>query len=250
MLVEGHLRLFERREDAALALGAVDDGRQVVQAEDHVLRRHGHGVAVGGLQNVIGSHHERTGFGLGFGGQRQMDCHLVAVEVGVECGTGQRVQLDGTTLHQHGVKGLNAQTVQGRCTVQQHGVALDNGLELSHDFGLCTLDHLAGGLDVVGNALLHQILHDKGLEQLQSHLLGQTALIHLQLRADDDNGTAGVVNTLAQQVLTEAALLALQQIGKALQCTVVGAGEPGGRGGHYRSGCQLLPAASASRCAR
>ena len=35
----------------------------------------------------------------------------------------------------------------------------------------------------------------------------------------------GVVNTLAQQVLTEAALLALQQIGQALQGTVVGAGD-------------------------
>ena len=104
-------------------------------------------------------------------------------------------------------------------------MTLDDGLEAVPDFGLCALDHLAGGLDVVGNALFHQILHDKGLEQLQSHLLGQTALIHLQLRADNDNGTAGVVNTLAQQVLTEATLLALQQIGKALQCAVVGAGD-------------------------
>ena len=43
--------------------------------------------------------------------------------------------------------------VQGRCTVQQHGVTLDNGLEAVPDFGLCALDHLAGGLDVVGNAL-------------------------------------------------------------------------------------------------
>ena len=104
-------------------------------------------------------------------------------------------------------------------------MTLDDGLETVPDFGLCALDHLAGGLDVVGNALFHQILHDKGLEQLQSHFLRQTALIHLQLRADNDNGTTGVVNTLAQQVLTEATLLALQQIGKALQCAVVGAGD-------------------------
>ena len=154
-----------------------------------------------------------------------MDCHLVAVEVGVECGTGQRVQLDGTAFHQHGVEGLNAQTVQGRCTVQQDRVALDHGLQAVPDLGLCTLDHLTGRLDVVGNTLLDQILHHEGLEQLQSHLLGQTALIHLQLRADDDNRTAGVVNTLAQQVLAEAALLALQHIGQGLQCAVVRAGD-------------------------
>ena len=73
--------------------------------------------------------------------------------------------------------------------------------------------------------LLDQVLHDEGLEQLEGHLLGQTALIHLQLGADDDNGTAGVVNTLAQQVLAEAALLALQHIGQGLQRTVVGAGD-------------------------
>ena len=220
-----HQNLVLITEHLACALVVLADGGQVVAAQNHILRRHGNRCAVRGLQQVAGSQHQHLSFTAGILTQRQMDCHLVAVEVGVECGTGQRMQLDGTALHQHGVEGLNAQTVQGRCTVQQHGVTLDNGLEAVPDFGLCALDHLAGGLDVVGNALLHQILHDKGLEQLQSHLLGQTALIHLQLRADDDNGTAGVVNTLAQQVLTEAALLALQQIGKALQCTVVGAGD-------------------------
>ena len=154
-----------------------------------------------------------------------MNCHLVAVKVGVERGTCQGVQLDCTALHQHRVKGLNAQTVQRRCTVQQNGMTLDDGLQAVPDLRLCTLDHLTGGFDVVGNTLFHQVFHDKGLEQLQSHLLGQTALIHLQLRADNDNGTAGVVNTLAQQVLTEAALLALQHIGQGLQRPVVGAGD-------------------------
>ena len=72
-----------------------------------------------------------------------------------------------------------------------------------------TLHHLAGVLDVGGNLLVYQALHNKGLEQLQRHLLGQTALIHLQFRADHDNRTAGIVNTLAQQVLTETALLTL-----------------------------------------
>ncbi len=85
------------------------------------------------------------------------------------------------------------------------------------DLGADALDHLAWRLDVVGNAVLNQLLHNEGLEQLQRHFLGQTALIHLQLRADDDNGTAGIVNTLAQQVLTEAALLALQHIGQGLE---------------------------------
>ena len=220
-----HQNLVLITEYLACALVVLADGGQVVAAQDHILRRHGNRCAVRGLQQVAGSQHQHLGFTAGILAQGQMDCHLVAVEVGVECGTSQRVQLDGTAFHQHGVEGLNAQTVQGRCTVQQDGVALDDRLKAVPDLGLGALDHLAGRLDVVGHALLDQILHDEGLEQLQRHLLGQTALVHLQLRADDDNGTAGVVNTLAQQVLAEAALLALQQIGKALQCAVVGAGD-------------------------
>jgi len=221
----GHQGLVLITEHLACALIVLANGGQVVAAQDHILRRHGNRSTVRGLQQVAGSQHQHLGLTAGILAQGQVNCHLVAVEVGVECGTGQRVQLDGTALDQHRVEGLDAQTVQGRCTVQQDGVALDDGLQAVPHFGFCTLDHLAGGLDVVGNAFLHQVLHDKGLEQLQSHLLGQTALVHLQLRADDDNGTAGVVNTLAQQVLTEAALLALQHIGQALQSTVVGAGD-------------------------
>ena len=73
-----------------------------------------------------------------------MDSHLVAVEVGVERGADQRVQLDGAAFDQNRLKCLNAQTVQGRCTVQQNGMALDDGLrETSHTSVRSTLDHLA-----------------------------------------------------------------------------------------------------------
>ena len=58
-----------------------------------------------------------------------MDSHLVAVEVSVEGGADQRVQLDGVAFDQNGFKCLNAQAVQGRCTVQQNGMALDDGFE-------------------------------------------------------------------------------------------------------------------------
>ena len=155
MLGVGHQGLVLITEHLACALIVLANGGQVVAAQDHILGRHGNRSAVRGLQQVAGSQHQHLGLTAGILAQGQVNCHLVAVEVGVECGTGQRVQLDGTAFHQHGVEGLNAQTVQGRCTVQQHGVTLDNGLEAVPDFGLCTLDHLAGGLDVVGNALLH-----------------------------------------------------------------------------------------------
>jgi hypothetical protein len=57
-----------------------------------------------------------------------------------------------------------------------------------------------------------QALDHERLEQLERHLLGQTALVQLQLRADDDDRTARVVHALAEQVLAEATLLALEHV--------------------------------------
>ena len=58
-----------------------------------------------------------------------------------------------------------------------------------------------------------------------SHLLRQAALVQLQLGTDDDHRTAGVVDALAEQVLAEPALLALQRVAQRLQRTVVGAAQ-------------------------
>ena len=62
----------------------------------------------------------------------------------------------------------------------------------------------------------YQPVHDEGLEQLQRHFLGDTALVKLELRSDDYDGTSGIVHALAQQVLTETSLLAAKQTGKGL----------------------------------
>ncbi len=85
------------------------------------------------------------------------------------------------------------------------------------------LHHPLGGLDGGGVAVLLQLGVDERLEQLERHLLRQAALVQLQLRPDHDDGTAGIVDALAQQVLAEAALLALQHVGQRLQRALVGA---------------------------
>ena len=69
-------------------------------------------------------------------------------------------------------------------------------------------DHALGALDIVRIVLLHELFHHKRLEKLQGHLLWQAALVHLQLGADDDDASARVVHTLAQQILAEAPLFA------------------------------------------
>src|SRR5207247_10044949 len=98
-------------------------------------------------------------------------------------------------------------------------------LEDAPDLGPDALDDALRALDVVGEALLDELAHDERLEQLERHLLRQAALVELELRAHDDDGTPRVVDALAEQVLAEPALLALQHVGQALEPMVPGAGD-------------------------
>ena len=63
---------------------------------------------------------------------------------------------------------------------------------------------------------------DKWLEQYQRHFLGETTLVKFQFRADNDHRAAGVVNTFAEQILTETPALALQHVAQRLERTVAG----------------------------
>ena len=182
-----HHRLVHIGESASGALAvSVLDG-QVVAAHNHVLGGTDNRFAILRLEDVVRGQHQEAGFGLRLHRKRNVNGHLVAVEVGVKGGTGQRVQLDGFALNQHGLKGLNAQTVQRRRAVEQHRMLADHLFEDIPHLGLDALDHALGGFDVVGVAAGDELFHHEGLEQLDGHFLGQAALIQLQFRADDDN---------------------------------------------------------------
>ena len=219
-----HHRLVHIGESASGALAvSVLDG-QVVAAHNHVLGGTDNRFAVLRLEDVVRGQHQEAGFGLRLHRKRNVNGHLVAVEVGVKGGTGQRVQLDGFALNQHGLKGLNAQTVQRRRAVEQHRMLADHLFEDIPHLGLDALDHALGRFDVVGVAAGDKLLHHEGLEQLDGHLLGQTTLIQFQFRAYDDNRTAGVVHALAQQVLAETTLFAAQQVAQGFERAVARAG--------------------------
>jgi len=47
--------------------------------------------------------------------------HLIAVEIRVEGGAHEWVDLDGFAFHQHGLERLDAEPVQGRRPVQKNG---------------------------------------------------------------------------------------------------------------------------------
>ena len=102
-------------------------------------------------------------------------------------------------------------------------MTFDHLLKHLHHLIVGALNQLLGGLDVVDNVLADQAMDHERLEQLDRHLLGQAALVHLQLRTHHDHGTTGVVDPLSKQVLTEAALLALNDVAERLECPVVGA---------------------------
>ena len=126
---------------------------------------------------------------------------------------------------EHGLKGLNAEAVQGGSAVQQDGVVFDDLFEDVPHHGILLLHQFLGLLDGGAVAALFEAVIDEGLEELERHLLGKTALIELQLGTDHDDGTAGVVHALAEQVLAEAALLAFQGVGERLERAVVGAAQ-------------------------
>ena len=93
----------------------------------------------------------------------------------------------------------------------------DDLLEDIPDLFASALEHLLGRLDGVGVPQLFEAADDEGLKQLQRDLLGQAALVQLQVGADHDHRPRRVINALAQQVLAESALLALDHVGQRLE---------------------------------
>ena len=196
---------------------------QVIHTQNHILRRHRNRRAVRRLQQVVRGKQQETAFRLRLHAQRNVYRHLVTVKVRVVRRTYQRVQFNGAALYEYRLKRLNTQSVQCRCAVQHNRMLLDNIFQYIPDLGLEPFHHALCGFDVVRQPVLNQLFHYKRLEQLDCHFLRQTALVNFQFRADNDNRTSRIVNTLAQQVLAETPLFAFQHVGKGFQRAVAGA---------------------------
>jgi hypothetical protein len=232
-VLERELGLLRRPERMGLLveLGRIELGDvvvrvgQVVETEDHVLGRRRERRAVRRRENVVGGEHQDARLRLRLGREREVHRHLVAVEVRVERVADQRVDLDRLALDQHGLEGLDAQSMEGRCAVEQHRVLVDDLLEHVPDLGDHGVHHLLGGLDVLHLLALDEPSHDEGLEQLERHQLRQPALVDLQVRARHDHRATGVVDALTEQVLAEPALLALEHVREGLQRPIARAGD-------------------------
>ncbi len=130
------------------------------------------------------------------------------------------MELDSLALDHLGLEGLDTEAVQCRGTVEQHGVPFHHVFEdVPYNRFLAVHDFL-GALDGLHDAALYEAAYNEGLVELGGHEFGDTALVHLQLGANHDYGTCGVVHTFTEQVLAETSLLAFQRVGKGLEGTV------------------------------
>ena len=85
----------------------------------------------------------------------------------------------------------------------------DHLLENVPNLFVLPLQHLLGRLDRVGVTELFEATDDERLVEFQGDLLGETALVQFQSRADHDHTSCRIVDSLAKQVLAEAALVYL-----------------------------------------
>ena len=119
---------IEAAEDLARALGVRLGLGQVVAAENEILRRNGERLAVGRREDVVRGQHQHLRLDLSLRRERDVNGHLVAVEVGVEGRADERVDLDGLALDEHRLEGLDAETVERRRAVQEHRMLFDDAL--------------------------------------------------------------------------------------------------------------------------
>ena len=204
------------REHRARSLGVGAVAGHVVEPEHHVLGGDDDRRPVRGREDVIGGHHQGARLELGLDREGHVDRHLIAVEVGVERGAHERMELDRLAFDEHGLEGLNAQAMQGGSAIEQDRVLADHVLEDVPHFRTFPLHEFLGGLDG-GSETAHLELpvHERP-EQLERHLLRQTALVKLESRADHDHGPSRVVDALSEQVLAETSLLTLDHVGERL----------------------------------
>ncbi len=140
-LVRGTVDLCE-----LLGLGAVG---QVVATEDHVLGRRRERRPVRRREDVVGGQHQDACLRLSLSRQRQVDGHLVAVEVSIERVTDERVDLDRLAFDEQRLERLDAEAVERRRAVQQHRMLADHLFEDVPDLRDRRVDHLLRGLDVL-----------------------------------------------------------------------------------------------------
>ena len=90
---------------------------QIVNTENHILRRNRYGCTVGRLKQVVRGQKQESALCLCFHAEGKVNSHLVSVEVCIECGTYKRMKLNCLTFDKNRLECLNTESVKCRSTV-------------------------------------------------------------------------------------------------------------------------------------
>src|SRR5918999_2483602 len=100
----------------------------------------------------------------------------------------------------------------------------NNLIENVPNFRAFFFHHLLGAFDSGHIAALFEFVVNERFEQFERHFLRQPALMQPQLRTDDDDRTAGIVDSFAEEVLTEATRFPLEHVAQRFKWAAVLAG--------------------------
>src|SRR5690606_32223722 len=174
-----------------------------------------------GRKQVVRCKHQNACFDLRFGRKRNVNSHLVAVKIGIERRTDERMDLDRLTFDKHRFKRLNTEAVKRRRPVQKNRMFANYVFQNVPNDRFLAFDHFARLFDRCGVRVLFKLVVDERLEKFERHFLRQSALMKFQFRADNDDRTSRIIDAFAEQVLTETSLFAFERAGKRFQRTVV-----------------------------
>ena len=169
----------------------------VVAAQHHLLRE---GVRVGSRRqsDLVDGRAHAAGFLLSPARQGQVDVEFVAIEVGVEGMTRQRVQAQHLFVRDARAERLNAPFVQHRGAVQEDEPVAGDLVESLHRAWMPPPQQLTGLFSRCGEPGSHQLAGDQRLEQRDGDGPGQAALIAGQVMTRSDDGTSRIVDGLAR----------------------------------------------------
>src|SRR5207237_5335283 len=123
-----HLRfveVVEERQLLGILAGIPLLFREVIAAQNNIKRRCHYRLSAGRVKEVLTGKHYLACFRNRRTRQGHMNSHLVAIEVGVESGADERMDLDSASVDEDGFECLDTQAVEGRSAVEQNRTLLD-----------------------------------------------------------------------------------------------------------------------------
>ena len=167
---EQHLVLIGK--DTPLSLAADRHLGEIIEAEHNVLRRRHDRLTGCRREQVVCRQHEKAAFELRLERKRHVNRHLVAVEVGIERGTDQRMEADCLPFDEHGEKGLDPEAMQRGCAVEQHRMIFNDRFQNVPHLRTLLLHELFRGFHGLDIASFFELLDDKRFEQLEAIIFG------------------------------------------------------------------------------